>query len=255
VCDAKHVRADPLAGASDCPKRHVYVVDLPVNQTCRNNADIDPPDSAAQAINIITLAFHDPSTSFGLNDDPYRVSSNLSYTYSSNQDIRTLSDNGASTGNDITGLIYTPDFPEDSPCINASQPYVPANVTRLDSFPHPERLVLVALAPWLSPQCTLAYLAAASEVPTQAFLFYMPNNTTNDRDLDLGDGGNWKTANNYPIYMLGGDMGYQLIGASAQYSGNISTAPHADELLKNHDNSDYVRLYADINTGTWNAGK
>jgi hypothetical protein len=153
------------------------------------------------------------------------------------------------------GLIYTPDFPDGSPCIHASQPYVPANVTRLDSFPNPERLVLVALAPWLSPQCTLAYLDAAREVPTQAFLFYMPNNITHDRDLDLGDGGNWKTANHYPIYMLPGDMGYEFMAASAQYSGNISTAPYADQLLENHDTSDYVRLYADINTGTWNAGR
>jgi hypothetical protein len=98
-------------------------------------------------------------------------------------------------------------------------------------------------------------MAAAREVPTQAFLFYMPNNTTNDRDLDLGDGGDWKTANKYPIYMLSGDMGYDFMAASAQYSGNISTAPYADQLLENHDDSDYVRLYADINTGTWNAGR
>lgn len=96
-------------------------------------------------------------------------------------------------------------------------------------------------------------MAAARDVPTQAFLFYMPNNTTNDRDLDLGDGGDWKRANQYPVYMLPGDMGYELTNASAQYSGNISTAPHADELLETHDSTDYVRLYADINTGEWNS--
>ena len=211
--------------------------------------------TAAQAINVITLAFHDPSGTLGPND-PYRVAENLSYTYSSNEDIRTLSTNGPQNGNDITGLLYTPDLPEDSPCVNASAPYVPSNVTRLDSFPHPERLVLVALAPWLSsPQCTLLYLAAAREVPTQAFLFYMPDNNTNDRDLDLGDGGDWKRQNQYPVYMLSGDMGHELVQASAQYSGNISSAPHADELLDTHDPSDYVRLYADINTGgEWNSG-
>lgn len=214
--------------------------------------------AGAQAIRVITLAFPDPSgpSSAG---EPHRVNSSLSYDFSLEQNIRTLSTNGATSGNDITGLLYTPDLAQDDPCFNASLPYVPTKATRPSNFPNNARYQLVALAPWISPTCTLSYLAAARELQTLGFLFFMTNDNNdvpplaNDAYWSVGDGGKWKSDNQFPVYVLPGASGSALINATADYSGDLLSVPNAEQLLKTEDLSDYIRLYADIDTGESNS--
>ena len=187
------------------------------------------------------------------------MNSTISFSFDLQQDIRTLSSNGAAGGNDITGLLYTPDLAQNDPCFNASLSYVPSNATKPSNFPNNARYSLVALAPWISPTCTLAYLDAAQDLETQAFLFFMTNGNTqappqaNDAYWNVGDNGKWKTEYSFPVYVLPGASGSTLINATADYSGNLSSAPNAQQLMETEDPSDYVRLYVDIDTGESNS--
>ena len=187
------------------------------------------------------------------------MNSTYSFSFDLQSNIRTLSTNGAATGNDITGLLYTPDLPENDPCFNASLSYVPRNATKPSDFPNNARYSLVALAPWISPTCTLAYLAAAQEEETRGFLFFMTNDNTeappqaNDAYWNVGDGGKWKQEYQFPVYVLPGASGSTLINATGDYSGNFSSVPNSQELLGMEDPSDFVRLYVDIDTGESNS--
>jgi hypothetical protein len=71
----------------------------------------------------------------------------------------------------------------------------------------------------------------------------------NDAYWSVGDGGQWKSDNQYPVYVLPGMAGNTLIAATANYSGDIADVPHSQELLETQDPSDYVRLYVDVDTG------
>lgn len=225
----------------------------PVWHSLTTSKSLTPRSTAAQAIHVLTLVFPDPSgPSAG---DPHRVdNSSISFNYDLLQNIRTLSTNGPNGGNDITGLLYTPDLAQDDPCYNASLPYVPTDATRPSSFPGNAQYALVALAPWISPTCTLSYLAAARNVQTQGFLFFMTNEDTaepplaNDAYWSVGDGGDWKRDNNFPVYVLPGATGSTLINATADYSGNISSVPYGPQLLETEDPNDFVRLYVDLST-------
>jgi hypothetical protein len=216
--------------------------------------------AGAQAVRVITLAFPNPSGSL-TSGQSQRIDSTLSFVYSLEGNIRTLSTNGDSNSNDVTGLLYTPDLAQDDPCFNASLPYVPTNATRRANFPDDEKYSLVALAPWISPTCTLSYLAAARTEETRGFLFFMPTNSTaepplaNDAYWSVGDGGGWKRDNAYPVYALSGAAGNTLIQATAQYSGDITDLPESQEILATDeiDPSDFVRLYVDIDTGESNS--
>jgi hypothetical protein len=98
-------------------------------------------------------------------------------------------------------------------------------------------------------------LAAARELQTQSFLFFMTNDNTeappqaNDAYWNVGDGGKWKSEYQFPVYVLPGASGSTLINATADYSGNLSSVPNAQQLLEMEDPTDYVRLYVDIDTG------
>ena len=187
------------------------------------------------------------------------MNATYSFTFDLQSNIRTLSTNGAVTGNDITGLLYTPDLSENDPCFNASLSYVPRNATKPSDFPNNARYSLVALAPWISPTCTLAYLAAAQEEETRGFLFFMTNDNTeappqaNDAYWNVGDGGKWKQEYQFPVYVLPGASGSTLINATGDYSGNFSSVPNSQELSETEDPSDFVRLYVDIDTGESNS--
>jgi hypothetical protein len=102
-------------------------------------------------------------------------------------------------------------------------------------------------------------LAAAHELQTYSFLFFMTNDNdeappqSNDAYWNVGDNGKWKEEYNFPVYVLPGASGATLINATADYSGNLSSVPNSQQLLETEDPTDFVRLYVDIDTGESNS--
>ena len=140
------------------------------------------------------------------------------------------------------------------PCVNQSLPYIPTNVTRQANLPH-EDYRLVAIAPWFSVSCTLAYLAAARQDPIRAFIFYPVDNGTgplppaSDQMWGLHDGGQWRSHNKYPVYAVPGRVGHTLMTHLSHYSGNMTDVENGHFLTEMYDARDYARIYTDIKTG------
>ena len=184
-----------------------------------------------------------------------RAPSNISFSMYIDSNIRTLSTNTVTRGDDITGLLYVPDLSPNDPCVSQLKPFVPSNVTRQANLPNKD-YVLVALAPWISADCTLAYLEAARSDPLRAFVFYLPDHNmrqpppANDRRWNLDDGGQWKTDNRYPVYAIPGKAGQMLMNKLSHYSGNMTDVDFGHELTQHHDSRDYARLYTEISTGS-----
>ncbi|KAK0268107.1 hypothetical protein LTR91_016716 [Friedmanniomyces endolithicus] len=211
---------------------------------------------SATSLQVITLDLPNPDYANPESSSYARVNSSLAFEYLTTFDIRTLSTNGIASGDDVAGLLYTPDLLPTSECINASAPYVPANATRLANLPNTD-YDLVAIAPWVSPQCVQEYLSSAREVEglVRGFLFYLPSDNgtetppeVNSQVWGLGDGGSWKRDNNYPVYALPGASAGILMEASALYSRNISELPYGNLLVEKYNSTDYVRLLVDIGT-------
>ncbi|KAL9126331.1 MAG: hypothetical protein Q9217_004596 [Psora testacea] len=168
--------------------------------------------------------------------------------------VQTLSTNTVNQGSDIEGLLYVPTLDSLDPCANASSQYVPSDVTRVQNLP-PTQYLYVAFAPWFSAACTKSYLAAARSAV--AFLFYVPSQTTSveppspdDETWNLGDGGRWKRQNKFPVYVVPGADGAQIMQQLAIYSGDLSQAQNGDILRQEFRPTDYVRLYASFSTGS-----
>jgi len=102
---------------------------------------------------------------------------------------------------------------------------------------------LVAIAPWISPSCTLSYLQAASNDVVVAFVFYIPDQTNSplapakSATWDLGDGGHWRSVTSYPVYAIASQVGGMTMAQLALYSGNTSPDNH-------------LRLWIDITTSS-----
>jgi hypothetical protein len=133
---------------------------------------------------------------------------------------------------------------------------VPANATRQSNLPRNTEYALIALAPWFSVDCMLEYFAAARKDPAvKAFLVYQPGISDamppimNDPSWGLGDGGSWKSLNNFPTYALSSFTGGVIVDKLSKYSGNITDAPHGHELASMYSPTDYVRLWSTVNTG------
>lgn len=156
----------------------------------------------------------------------------------------------------MTGLLYVPDLDEDDPCVNASAPYVPKNVTRQANLPDQDYQT-VAIAPWTSGDCALSYMKAGRKKLIQGILFFLPGNSTstppneNDPIWDISED-RWKQENGFPVYVLPGQSGQVLMEQSAAYSGNMTDVPNGHELTEFYDSRDYVRLFVDIDTGECN---
>ncbi|KAK5698555.1 hypothetical protein LTR17_023545 [Elasticomyces elasticus] len=210
----------------------------------------------AQSLSVLTLEL--PNPEYARSDSTYeKVNDTYGFHYYLNSNIRTLSTNGISAGHDLNGLLYTPDLDPTSTCVNASAPYVPANVTRLDNLPDTD-YDLVAIAPWLSPQCVQEYLHAARQDATglvRGFMFFLPSDNgtdvpsqVNDPAWGLGDGGSWKRENDYPVYAIPGATAAMLMEASSLYSLNMTDVPFGSVLTEYYDSRDYIRLYANVDT-------
>lgn len=114
----------------------------------------------------------------------------------------------------------------------------------------------MAIAPWISPGCTLNYLAQAQADDVQGFAFFLPNQGSaippkaNDPAWNLGDGGQWKSVNEYPVYAISSSAASEILAASALYSGSLLEVPFGPNLsAAGFPKSDYVRLLMEIETG------
>ncbi|QIW97047.1 hypothetical protein AMS68_002565 [Peltaster fructicola] len=207
----------------------------------------------AKSLKTLTIVFSDPAWTIGTQQTEFAtLNASVAAPPVNTISIQTLSVSASTPGQDTVGLLYTPDLDPNDPCFDASRFYVPFNVTRQGSLPN-EDYNLIAIAPWISSTCTLAYMQAAQSDPCNGFLLYDPNDTTSDLPpgpddpkWDLGDDGLYKSRNKYPIYVIDGQSGSRLMQQSAQYSGNMTGVPHGSVLATAYDPRDYVRLYVDI---------
>ncbi|KAF4975865.1 hypothetical protein FZEAL_7406 [Fusarium zealandicum] len=153
----------------------------------------------------------------------------------------------------ISGLLYVPDLSDDPACNDQQYDFIPRNVTRRKDLP-PTNYNLIALAPWFSIDCTLAYLASARLDPIRAFIFYKPNNSSNkpqDEDSpvwNLEDGGAWMSLNKYPIFAVSGKEGQGMMEQLGLYSGQIDDVPHGDDITQKYgpNPNDYVRVWTEL---------
>lgn len=177
--------------------------------------------------------------------------STLSYTYEEKNKIRTLSATTSIPGNDIDGLLYVPVI--QNPLCNVSTTLIPHNVTMATNLPAHASISMIAIAPWISAECTLSYLAAVQKDSIRSFLFFIPDDGTdqppvpNDPQWTLNDGGRWKTTNRFSVYAIPGATGAALMQQLAQYSGNVTTVPNGHQLANEYPPSDYIRLAAEVN--------
>jgi hypothetical protein len=186
---------------------------------------------------------------------PQPIPDQLSYNSLLSFNIRTLSTHDAS-GSDQTGLLYTPDLGEGDPCIADSAPYV-QNVTRIANLPPSvAEYRIMAIAPWTSSTCALNYMVSArGNANNRGFIFFKPGNSSSDppaaNDPQWQIDGSWRD-NAYPVYAIPGQYGAELMTQSALYNKNVTDVPNGHELTESGiAPTDYVRLFADINTGEW----
>ncbi|KAI8933767.1 hypothetical protein NX059_009479 [Plenodomus lindquistii] len=209
----------------------------------------------AQRIGIFTIAFPDPYAIDYENNKFDTLNDTLGFSYRIPGNIQTLSTKGVDAGSDPYGILYVPDLRTDS-CKEQERQHVPANATRLSDLPAGKNYALIAVAPWYSAQCTIEYFTAARETTTKAFFTYQPGTTNaqppvlNDASWNLQDGGSWQTANTFPTYAISSTTGNNVMNQLEQYSGNLSTVPNGDYLSQIYRPSEYVRLWASVNTNT-----
>ncbi|KAK8187467.1 uncharacterized protein BKA78DRAFT_298466 [Phyllosticta capitalensis] len=174
--------------------------------------------------------------------------------YLADTNVRTLSTNGISPGENIIGPLYVPDLQTDL-CKNATAPYIPANVTRYANLPPAKKYHQIAIAPWSSAQCVHEFLSNAAADPLlRAFIFFPTDNSVgipppaNALLWDLNDGGQWKADRDFGIYAVSGSTGRLVMPELAAYSGNLTSVPNGRNLSSLYHPSDYVRQIAQIPT-------
>ena len=151
------------------------------------------------------------------------------------------------------GLLYVPQVTSVPSCDAQQYDFIPRNVTRRQQLP-PSNFNVVAIAPWFSIDCTLAYLRSASHGPIRAFIFYKPNNSTNKpQEVDspvwnLDDNGAWRKNYHFPIFAIPGLEGQKIMTQLSLYSGNVNQVPHGPKLsqLFGPNPNDYVRIWTDL---------
>ncbi|EON98304.1 putative ring finger domain-containing protein [Phaeoacremonium minimum UCRPA7] len=186
------------------------------------------------------------------------LSGQIAYSAHITENMTILSHKYAQTDNGIIqGLLYVPDLETNDPCNALSKAYIPSKVTRRADLP-PTNYNLIAIAPWINPNCTQSYLASARVDPLRGFILYHPDNNTdkppgaNSEEWDLGDGGSWKVTNRYPIYAVSGVVGAEMMQQLHEYSGNVSQVPFGSNItaLYDPDPMDYVRIWTEIRVST-----
>ncbi|PVH91680.1 hypothetical protein DM02DRAFT_331174 [Periconia macrospinosa] len=210
---------------------------------------------AAQSIGVFTINFPDLNASNYQDDDHFTtLPANNSFRYPITSNIQTLSPKDVERGNDPYGLLYVPHLASDD-CKETELRYVPANVTREANLPPDPDYALIAIAPWFSKSCIVQYFEAARKPAIKGFITYLPDRgndmppVMNDPAWLLDDGGSWKVANTFPTYAISSTMGGNIMQALAVYSGNITKAPYADDILSSNPDfrpTDYLRLWSTV---------
>ncbi|KUL86190.1 hypothetical protein ZTR_08345 [Talaromyces verruculosus] len=152
---------------------------------------------------------------------------NILFHYVLDGTIRTLSNTNSPTQESFKGLLYVPSIsgPQDAVCNNITAPYIPVNATRRIDLPV-DAHDTIGLAPWVSRECTRAYLSASRDDDVSALIFYEPESRDSGKPpssdspiWDLGDAGQWKKENRYPVYAIPGTAGTNLMHQLEQYGG------------------------------------
>ncbi|KAF2868794.1 hypothetical protein BDV95DRAFT_123478 [Massariosphaeria phaeospora] len=186
----------------------------------------------ARSIGITTVWYPDPSLSDSKDENYNNVN--------------------VERGEQPFGVLYVPTL-QTNGCKKSEADHVSANATRLRNLP-PDPNFLIAIAPWYSPTCMLEYFATARESSVQAFLVYQPGAgagmppVMNDASWALGDGGSWKTANNFPTYAVSPAVGAFVVDQLSLYSSSIRDVPNGAELASELGPANYVRLFATVQT-------
>ena len=111
----------------------------------------------------------------------------------------------------------------------------------------------MALAPWVSINCTQSYLASASFDNINGFIFYRPDNSTSepppvsDPIWTLRDGGRWKSIYSFPVYAIPGANGTFLMNQLSVYSGNTTSVPRNNEIEFEHPGYELARVTLRVN--------
>ena len=157
----------------------------------------------------------------------------------------------------MDGFLYVPDLSHSNvACQNASLAATSVNTSYTGGIP--DSYPLIAVAPWFSAECVLAYMAQAGADAALALVFYLADNeilippAMNSAVWDLGDGGQWKSLNHYPVYAIPGAQGRNVTAALSLYSGrNLSAVPNGNLLADMYGPSALAQLFMDIVIGAY----
>ncbi|KAI1259252.1 hypothetical protein F5Y18DRAFT_433537 [Xylariaceae sp. FL1019] len=210
---------------------------------------------ALQTIRNVVLLFNGPQSSPSATiSNVTAISSQFAYEGVIPDNITTLTDNYVSPQDGLVrGLLYVPDLDADDPCNTVADQYIPSNVTRQKNLPDTD-YKLIALAPWISVNCTRSFFRSARVDPIRAMLVYQPDApdgkppNVESADWDLDDGGAWKESNHFPVYAVPSSSGKEMMFQLSQYSGNISSVPFAEQISETYSpkSDDYIRVWSEL---------
>ncbi|KAL1988033.1 hypothetical protein VTN96DRAFT_1557 [Rasamsonia emersonii] len=202
---------------------------------------------AAQTITTAVTLFAGPGT-IGCGR-PY-VNQSISFRYVLDGTIQTLSSNNPPAEDSFRGLLFVPSLDPRDVCNKITEPFIPQNVTRERDLPEYDHDI-IGLAPWVSRNCTQAYLAASRRASVRALIFYQPQSQDTGKPpppsspiWSLGDGGRWKKDNEYPVYAIPGPAGSKLMQELAKYSGGSTESQLDPEIMETFAPANCARLYA-----------
>lgn len=157
----------------------------------------------------------------------------------------------------IQGLLYVPTLPAGDSCIGDSSIHIPSSAVRQNNLP-PTNYHLIALAPWVSPRCAMAYMAAARTAPVRGFIFYVPGNSTDspppadDPQWVIEEESSWRTQTGYPVYAVSALAGQVMMQHLSLYSGNLTEVPYGQNISERFraDPTDYARIWTELAIST-----
>jgi hypothetical protein len=181
------------------------------------------------------------------------VNDSFGFQLRASEAIRTLSTNNPNNFDMIQGLLYVPDVSdvEGNGCSQSSLDLIPFNVTRKTDLPS-DGYPLIAIAPWTDPSCVQSYLSLIRMDAARGAIFFQNDSSSSkpppvsDTIWNLHDGGRWKGQNQFPVYAVPATIGTALLHQLSLYSGNMSSAPYGDELVRIYDPDDSVKLFTRI---------